>query len=97
MQHPELTSAKTSADIAEWNALAQEMGDAEQVITAHDLELEARARRALQEYVLNDDGVTYQAQGYALPNGQVPYFKALEHLVISDTLSRERNTRHGSR
>lgn len=95
MRHPELTGAKTSEDVAEWNALAAEMGEPERVITAADSAVENRARRAIQEYSLNEDGITYEAQGYALPGGGIPYYKTLEHLIISDTLARERNSKNG--
>lgn len=95
VQHPEFTGAKTGADVDEWNELARAMGEPEQIITEQDRQSDTKARRAIQEYILNDNGISYQSQGYALPDGQVPYTKTLEHLIISDTLARERNVKHG--
>jgi hypothetical protein len=89
--HPGVVQGKDAGDVTEWNALAHSMGDAEEVITADARALELRARRALQEYNLNADGIGYAVQGYVLPGGQIPAVKLLEHLVLADAIHAAEN------
>ena len=70
--------------------LMREMGNEADMIDATATDNENRARRAVQEYALNKDGITYLQQGYSLPGGEIPLVKTVEHLVIADAIAQER-------
>jgi hypothetical protein len=91
VRHPDVVgSVKSQSEIDEWNEIARARGDEGEIITKDNQKLERRARRAIQEYTLNNDGISYANQGYALPNGEIAATKMVEHLIITDTVASER-------